>query len=44
MLDAFPIPRVDNILADCAQATVWSKCDMTNLFFQTLHQENQEVS
>jgi hypothetical protein len=28
VLDAFPVPRVDDILADCAQATVWSKCDM----------------
>ena len=36
VLDAFPLPQVDDILADCAQGTVWSKMDMTNSFFQTL--------
>ena len=36
VLDAFPLPRVDDILADCMQGTVWSKMDMTNSFFQTL--------
>jgi len=36
VLDAFPLPRVDDILADCAQAVVWTAMDMTNSFFQTL--------
>ena len=36
VLDAFPLPWVDDILADCTQGTVWSKMDMTNSFFQTL--------
>ena len=36
ILDPFPLPQVDDILADCVQATIWSKMDMTNLFFQTL--------
>ena len=36
VLVAFLLPQVDDILADCAQGTVWSKMDMTNLFFQTL--------
>ena len=36
VLDAFPLPWVDDILADCAQGTIWSKLDMTNSFFQTL--------
>ena len=37
VLGAFPLPQVDDILADCAQADAkWSKLDMTNAFFQTL--------
>ena len=36
VLDAFPLPRVDDILADCTQGAVWSTFNMTNLFFQTL--------
>ena len=36
ILDAFPLPQVDDILADCAQTTIWLKMDMTNSFFQTL--------
>jgi len=35
ILDAFPLPRVDDILADCAKGKIWSKMDMTNSFFQT---------
>jgi hypothetical protein len=35
VLDAFPLPRVDDILADCAKGKIWSKMDMTNSFFQT---------
>ncbi|TFY52450.1 hypothetical protein EVJ58_g10012 [Rhodofomes roseus] len=33
--DAHPLPRVDDILADCAKGKIWSKMDMTNSFFQT---------
>ena len=36
ILDVHPLPHVDNILADCAKGKIWSKLDMTNLFFQTL--------
>jgi hypothetical protein len=35
ILDVFPLPRVDDILADCAKGKIWSKMDMTNSFFQT---------
>ena len=34
VLDAHPLPRVDDILADCTKGKVWSKLDMTNSFFQ----------
>jgi hypothetical protein len=33
--DRFPLPRVDDILADCGRGRIWSKMDMTNSFFQT---------
>ena len=36
VLDAFLLPWVDDILADCAQGMVWSMLDITNSFFQTL--------
>ena len=35
VLDAHPLPQVDDILADCAKGKIWSKLDMTNSFFQT---------
>jgi hypothetical protein len=35
VLDAHPLPRVDDILSDCAKGKIWSKLDMTNSFFQT---------
>ena len=35
VLDAHPLPRVNDILADCAKGKIWSKIDMTNSFFQT---------
>ena len=35
VLDAHLLPRVDDILADCAKGKIWSKLDMTNSFFQT---------
>ena len=34
--DCFPLPRVDDILADCANGKIWAKLDMTNAFGQTL--------
>jgi hypothetical protein len=34
--DNYPLPRIDNILADCAKGRIWGKIDMTNSFFQTL--------
>ena len=33
--DSFPIPRVDDILVDCAKGKIWATLDMTNSFFQT---------
>jgi hypothetical protein len=35
VLNAHPLPHVDDILADCAKGKIWSKLDMTNSFFQT---------
>jgi hypothetical protein len=32
--DAHPLPQIDNILMDCAKGKIWSKLNMTNLFFQ----------
>jgi len=34
--DNFPLPRVDDILADCGKGKIFGKMDMTNSFFQTL--------
>ncbi|KAG5725077.1 hypothetical protein E4T56_gene10250 [Termitomyces sp. T112] len=33
--DSFPLPRVDDILADCGKGKILGKIDMTNAFFQT---------
>lgn len=33
--DKFPLPRIDEILADCGRGKFWGKLDMTNAFFQT---------
>ncbi|KAG9218260.1 hypothetical protein CCMSSC00406_0005941 [Pleurotus cornucopiae] len=33
--DRFPLPRIDEILSDCARGKIWGKLDMTNAFFQT---------
>lgn len=33
--DEFPLPRVDDILADCGQGKIFGKMDITNSFFQT---------
>ena len=35
VLDAHPLPHVDDILVDCAKGKIWNKLDMTNSFFQT---------
>jgi hypothetical protein len=35
VMDAHPLPRIDDILANCAKGKIWSKMDMTNSFFQT---------
>ena len=32
--DAHPLPRVDDISADCAKGSIWSTIDMTDSFFQ----------
>ena len=33
--DAYPLPRIEDILADCSKGKIWGKIDMTNSFFQT---------
>ena len=35
VLDSYPLPHVDDILADCAKGHIWSHLNMTNLFFHT---------
>jgi hypothetical protein len=35
VIDSYPLPRVDDMLADCGRGKVWSILDMTNSFFQT---------
>ncbi|GBE82211.1 hypothetical protein SCP_0405940 [Sparassis crispa] len=35
VLDSHPLPRVEDIIANCAKGKIWSKMDMTNSFFQT---------
>ncbi|PIL33967.1 hypothetical protein GSI_03675 [Ganoderma sinense ZZ0214-1] len=32
--DMYPLPRISDILADCAKGTIWGKIDMTNAYFQ----------
>lgn len=34
--DNYPLPWIDDILADCAKGKIWGKIDMMNSFFQTL--------
>jgi Reverse transcriptase (RNA-dependent DNA polymerase). len=36
VLDNYPLPRVDDILADFGHVKYWGKINMTNSFFQTL--------
>jgi hypothetical protein len=39
--DNFPLPRIDDILADCGKGKIFGKMDMTNSFFQTrVHPDN----
>jgi len=33
--DSYPLPGVEDILADAGRGTIWSKMDMTNSFFHT---------
>lgn len=33
--DSYPLPRIDDILADCGKGKIWGTIDMTNAFFQT---------
>ena len=33
--DNYPLPRIDEILADCGKGKIWSTIDMTDSFFQT---------
>jgi len=34
--DNYPLPWINDILADCAKGKIWGKFNMTNSFFQTL--------
>jgi hypothetical protein len=39
--DVFPLPRIKDILADCAKGKIWSTIDFTDSFFQTrLHPDS----
>ena len=33
--DNYPLPKIDEILSDCAKGKIWAKLDMTDSFFQT---------
>ncbi len=33
--DKYPLPRIDDILADAGRGKIWSKLDMTDSFFHT---------
>jgi len=35
VIDSRPLPRVDDILVDCAKGKIWAVFDMTDSFFQT---------
>jgi hypothetical protein len=44
-MDSHPLPRIDDILADCGKGKIWSKLDMTNLFFQMrVHPDNVHLT
>lgn len=36
----YPLPQIDDILADCAKGKIWGKINITNSFFQTLVHPN----
>jgi len=36
--DCHPLPRIDDILSNCAKGKIWATIDMTNSFFQTCMQ------
>ena len=37
----YPLPRINDILADCAKGKIWGTIDMTDSFFQTcIHPDN----
>jgi hypothetical protein len=39
--DVFPLPCIEDILADCAKGKIWSTIDFTDSFFQTrLHPDS----
>lgn len=38
--DNYPLPQIDDILADCAKGKIWGKINMMNSFFQTLVHPN----
>ena len=39
--DNFPLPCIDDILADCAKGKIWATIDMTDSFFQTrMHEDD----
>jgi hypothetical protein len=39
--DNYPLPRIDDILADCGKGKIWATIDMTDSFFQTrIHPDN----
>jgi hypothetical protein len=35
--DAYPLPRVEDIIADAGKGRIWSVLDMTNSFFHIRH-------
>lgn len=43
--DSHPLPRIDDILNDCAKGSIWSTIDMTNAFFQTrMHPDDAHLT
>ena len=41
VLDSYPLPHVNDILANCVKGWIWSHLDMTNSFFHTwVHPDN----
>ena len=45
VIDSHPLPRVDDVLTDCAKGKVWSRMDMMNSFFQTcMHPDDAKLT